>query len=80
MVSVLTGFTLPAGQRGFKANRQLGQYGSNACFLLTYVRTQLTRQTAAYRMGNNLHQPHIRQGADLRNIQRTQQIDHQKDK
>ena len=28
---------------------------------------------AAYRMGKDLHQPHIRQRADLQNIQRTQE-------
>ena len=31
-------------------------------------------KTADYRVGKNLHQPHIRQRADLQNIQRTKAI------
>ena len=34
----------------------------------------------AYRMGKDLHYPHIGQRADLQNKQRTQEIGHQKNK
>ena len=35
-------------------------------------------KTAAYTMGKDLPQPNIRQRDGLQNIQRTQEIDHQK--